>query len=267
MENTELLTSSGVNLTKSLEIFGDIQTYNESLGDFYVEVFGKLKKIEEYKEKNDMENYAILVHSLKSDAKYFGFEKLAELAYNHEMESKANNKYYVSEHYNELVNEANRIINLVKRYLDSNQKEPSTVKEEVIQEKINDDRQTIIVADDSDIIKKFITRIFGDKYNVLVASDGNETINLIKQYGTANYVGFLLDLNMPGSDGFTVLDYFKENDLFKKIPVVIITGNNDKTIDEKAFAYPIIDILKKPFDERDVRALLDKLIAVHNKNN
>ena len=35
-----------------------------------------------------MSNYAILVHSLKSDAKYLGFTKLAELAYNHELKVK-----------------------------------------------------------------------------------------------------------------------------------------------------------------------------------
>ena len=46
-----------------------------------------------------MANYAIQVHSLKSDAKYFGFETLAELAYKHEMESKANNMYFVTDNY------------------------------------------------------------------------------------------------------------------------------------------------------------------------
>lgn len=64
-----------------------------------------------------MANYAILVHSLKSDAKYFGFERLAELAYNHELRSKANDMYYVADNYKELMEEANRIVKLVKSYL------------------------------------------------------------------------------------------------------------------------------------------------------
>ena len=58
-----------------------------------------------------MANYAIQVHSLKSDAKYFGFMALAEISYKHELESKANNMYFVTEHFDELMMEANRIIN------------------------------------------------------------------------------------------------------------------------------------------------------------
>ena len=64
-----------------------------------------------------MPNYAILVHSLKSDSKYLGFMKLAELAYNHEMASKENNQAFVDENYNELMDEAMRIYNVVKKYV------------------------------------------------------------------------------------------------------------------------------------------------------
>ena len=64
-----------------------------------------------------MPNYAILVHAMKSDSKYLGFTTLAELSYNHEMQSKAGNVSYVNENYDSLIKEANRIINVVKEYL------------------------------------------------------------------------------------------------------------------------------------------------------
>ena len=117
MLDSKILTENGVNLEKSLELFGDMDTYNETLSDFLTEVDGKLSEIKKCKEASDMANYAIYVHSLKSDARYFGFDKLADLAYNHEMESKANNMYYVSEHYDELMEEAKRMIELVTNYL------------------------------------------------------------------------------------------------------------------------------------------------------
>ena len=72
--------------------------------------------IESYKENNDMENYAIEVHSLKSDSKYLGFMKLAELAYNHEMKSKEKDVDYVNANYNELLAETKRIFDVVKKY-------------------------------------------------------------------------------------------------------------------------------------------------------
>ena len=90
MKDVNLLVNNGVNVNKALELFGDMATYDDTLVTFLNDAENKLKQIDDYKEKADMANYAILVHSLKSDAKYFGFDKLAELAYDHEMKSKAN---------------------------------------------------------------------------------------------------------------------------------------------------------------------------------
>ena len=65
---------------------------------------------------------------------------------------------------------------------------------------------------------------------------------------------------MPNVDGFEVLDYFKSNDLFRKYPTSIITGVDDKESITKAYKYPIVDILLKPFNERDVKKILEKTI-------
>ena len=98
MRDVNLLINNGVNVKKSLELFGDMATYDDTLGDFLQDINEKEMKIKQTKENGDMANYAILVHGLKSDAKYFGFDTLATLAYNHEMASKENNMYYVTLH-------------------------------------------------------------------------------------------------------------------------------------------------------------------------
>ena len=116
MKDVNILIENGANVKKALELFGDMETYDQTLEVFLNEVPQKLQKIKSCKEIGDMTNYAILVHSLKSDARYFGFEELGEIAYKHELESKANNLYYVTEHYDELINEANRVLNVVKKY-------------------------------------------------------------------------------------------------------------------------------------------------------
>ena len=79
------LEGNGVDVNAGLELLGDMDMYNETMGDFLEEINEKLPKLVEYKNNNDMPNYAIIVHSIKSDSKYLGFTKLAELAYNHEM--------------------------------------------------------------------------------------------------------------------------------------------------------------------------------------
>ena len=69
--------------------------YEATLNDFLAEVEEKLKRIEKYREENNMPSYAIEVHSLKSDARYLGFSTLAELAYQHELKSKENDIMFV----------------------------------------------------------------------------------------------------------------------------------------------------------------------------
>ncbi len=113
----EILICNGVDLDESLELLGDMDTYNETVKDFLNESMNRLSQIAEYKHNGDMPNYAILVHAMKSDSKYLGFTKLAELSLNHEMASKANDKKYVDDNYEELMNEANRIISLIRKYL------------------------------------------------------------------------------------------------------------------------------------------------------
>lgn len=117
MKDINLLSSNGVDVEQGLELLGDIEIYNETLQDFLTESEERLPKLEEYKENEDMPNYAILVHAMKSDSKYLGFTTLAELSYQHEMESKANNINFINDNYDELINEANRIIEMVKEYL------------------------------------------------------------------------------------------------------------------------------------------------------
>lgn len=265
MKDVNLLTSNGVDVQKGLGIFGDMQTYDESLLDFLHEIDEKLSSIENYKNINDMPNYAILVHSLKSDARYFGFDKLAELAYNHEMKSKENDRLYVNENYNELIIEAKRIVQLVKQYL---QIAPSTNSAEVIESIASEDtRETILIADDSEIVRNFVVKIFSDKYDVLTAKDGNEAIQIIETTPSNKITACLLDLYMPNADGFSVLKYFKERDLFKSIPVSIITGNDSKEIDLSVFEYPVVDILKKPFNETSVKTIVERTISLHNHQN
>ncbi|MEG0408642.1 MAG: response regulator [Bacilli bacterium] len=254
MKDVNILKENGVNVAASLELFGDMETYNETLNDFLESVDQKLSDIKKYKEQEDMPNYAILVHSLKSDSKYLGFTKLADLSYQHELESKNSNIQFVNANYEALVEEANKMINLVKNYLGQQE----VTKEKVQEIKIKD--KTILIVDDSDIIRNFVKKIFNNTYEVMIANDGKEAIDIVSVSEQDKLVGLFLDLNMPNVDGFQVLEYFKNNNLFKKIPVSIITGDDSKEAIEKAFTYPIVDMLNKPFNEHDVKVIVEKTI-------
>ena len=110
------LKANGADLEKALELLGDMEMYNSTIGDFVAEVDEKWNNIKKYRDANDMENYAILVHSLKSDCKYLGFYSLADIAYQHELKSKEKDSQFVMDHFSELENEYNRVIEVIKNY-------------------------------------------------------------------------------------------------------------------------------------------------------
>lgn len=251
MRNIDLLINNGINVNGSLDLLGDIDTYNDILKEFFNEANEKLAKINEYKNKNDMSNYAISVHSLKSDAKYLGFTKLAELSYNHEMESKNNNIDYINEHYEELISEAKNIIKIVNEYFNGKENTGNDIN--------NLNKKSILIADDSNIIRNIIEKMIGEQYKVIMAEDGMETINKINE-NSDNLIGIFLDLYMPNVNGFEVLKYLKENNMFNKIPVAIITGDDSKETIYKAFDYPIVDVLAKPFNENDVKRIITAML-------
>ena len=68
----------------------------------------------------------------------------------------------------------------------------------------------------------------------------------------------LLDLNMPNCNGFDVLNYLSQNNLFTKIKVTVITGIGNYDIVEQAKKYPIKGVLLKPFNERDIKNALEE---------
>ena len=112
-----ILKNNGVDVDAGLELLGDMDMYNETLNDFLTEQSTRLSDIQKYHDENDMKNYAILVHAMKSDSKYLGFTKLAELSLDHQLKAQDNDLNYVMEHYDELMEEANRITELVQQYL------------------------------------------------------------------------------------------------------------------------------------------------------
>ena len=112
----EYLRSKGVDVDKALENLGDMEMYNATVDDFLSEVEDKWQRIEDYKLQNNMKDYSVEVHSLKSDAKYLGLMRLADIAYQHELASKEENEDYVNNNFNYLENEYQKALDIIKNY-------------------------------------------------------------------------------------------------------------------------------------------------------
>ena len=257
MKNINFLKNKGVDIEGSLNLFGDVETYNTTIGEFLVGIHNKIKNLVTFLQNRDMANYAIYAHSMKSDAYNFGFRKLGDLAYDHETKSKAGDVYYITEHINDLISETNNTITLIQEYMNGTDNETEIVENDSLEF----DTKTILVVDDSNIVRNFVKRIFNEQYNVAMAKDGQEAIDIINANSDTDFVeAVLLDLNMPGVDGFGVLEYMRQNNLLKKMPVSIISGDSSKETIDRAFTYEIVDMVTKPFNDSNIKTVVEKTI-------
>ncbi len=120
------------------------------------------------------------------------------------------------------------------------------------------ERKSVLVVDDNALETRRITRILTDKYNLITASSGNEAI----EKATDNMPDvILLDYEMPGMNGRDTFMMMKQLESLEKIPVIFLTGVNDrsqivKVLDLNPYSY----ILKPPIPDQLLQ-LLEKALG------
>lgn len=123
-------------------------------------------------------------------------------------------------------------------------------------------RNTILIADDSDINREMLAIIFEDKFKILEAADGEAAIHLIdKNY--ENLALILLDMQMPKKTGLDVLIHLKMRNLHNSIPAMLVTGATSKELGLRSLEYGISDIINKPFDAKIVKRRALNLIELY----
>ncbi len=107
------------------------------------------------------------------------------------------------------------------------------------------ERVKIMLVDDSSTNNLLYESIFeSEGYDVIVCDSGRTALKKLAQKERPNII--LLDLMMPGVDGFDVLGKIKENPEIKDIPVIILTAKVDSESEAKAFELGAVDYIIKP---------------------
>ena len=115
----------------------------------------------------------------------------------------------------------------------------------------------VLLVDDEDLLRKVMKDLLErDGYNVVEARDGVEALDQIDRHGPDIIV---LDLNLPGLDGYGVLSHLRSRPATADIPVVVLTARGDEENEVRVFEHGADDFLSKPFR---ARALSARLAAV-----
>ena len=87
MKSISFLEQNNVDVKKCIETFGSVEKYSVSLSSFVIDIHNKINELIKFLNNGDLANYVVYASSLKSDASYYGFTKLEQIAYDHEIQS------------------------------------------------------------------------------------------------------------------------------------------------------------------------------------
>ena len=115
----------------------------------------------------------------------------------------------------------------------------------------------ILVVDDEEATRTFVKSLFTDKsdYTVAEAPSGEDALVLIENGD--NFDVILLDIMMPGLDGFEVLSILKNNPQTESINVIMFSAMNDLAGKLRAFSEGASDYIAKPFVKAELIARVD----------
>ena len=140
---------------------------------------------------------------------------------------------------------------------------------EVVTQKVRDALQkthkdTILVVDDDPGNLIAFTEILSICYSIRTAASGREAMDLIRQEVPDL---LLLDLHMPGMDGFEVMETLSEIDSARNLPVIVVTADDDADTAAQIFQYGAMDYLTKPVVMQVAIQRIRRILALSHFQN
>lgn len=126
--------------------------------------------------------------------------------------------------------------------------------------------QKILVVDDEETNRELLRNMLEGDYIVKTAEDGEQALQELENYHDET-TAILLDLYMPGMDGFAVIARMREEGWINRIPVLVISGEYAVAIENKCFEMGISDFIHKPFEASIVRNRVKNAIELFNYKN
>ncbi len=122
-------------------------------------------------------------------------------------------------------------------------------------------RPTIMIVDDSPTIRKLVSVTLNTSgYQVFEAEDGYQVADRVRQHGLPKL--FLLDVNMPGLDGFQLCKMLRQNLETAKVPVMFLTGKDGFINKMRGQWAGASDYLTKPFDPKRLLEAVSKVVPI-----
>jgi CheY-like chemotaxis protein len=119
--------------------------------------------------------------------------------------------------------------------------------------------RTVLVVDDETTVRTVLrTRLTLSGYRALEAGSGEQALALLE---SETPDALLLDLRLPGMDGWQVLDKLRQLKHLSAMRIVVVSAYGGDAVESRAREYGCRAVLQKPFALRELMATLDRVLA------
>ena len=122
----------------------------------------------------------------------------------------------------------------------------------------------LLVVDDSEMNRAILSEMLKEQYEIIEADCGEAGIACLEQHGSGISI-VLLDIVMPGADGFDVLSIMSRNGWIDDIPVIMISSEDSDDSVLRAYELGASDYISRPFDSRIVRQRVSNIMRLYTK--
>jgi len=124
------------------------------------------------------------------------------------------------------------------------------------------DRKLVLIVDDTPTNVSVVSGVLKDKYRTKVATNGEKALAIATAADKPDLI--LLDVMMPGMDGFEVCRRLKADPATHEIPIIFLTAKTDSVDEEKGFDVGAVDYIHKPFSAPLVLARVKTQLALQD---
>jgi len=122
-----------------------------------------------------------------------------------------------------------------------------------------ENRRMLVADDDPAILRLIATILEKENFAVVTARDGREAYRILQS--DPNFTAAILDVVMPHISGPELVRFMKTEERLKRIPVMMMTAEQDPKLSSDSFAAGAIVFLPKPFTTAQLQIMLQMLIG------
>lgn len=126
------------------------------------------------------------------------------------------------------------------------------------------EKPSVLIVDDSEMNRIILNEMLKDEYRVLEADNGRTALDLVDRYGDELSL-VLLDIIMPGMNGFEVLGELSRRTVADSLPVIMISSEDSDDVVLRAYELGASDYINRPFNARVVRRRVSNTIRLYAK--